>query len=513
MYDCRVLRGYRSFCLGSVFLVAGGICRPCRALDADTLPLDNPIAVIRALLPAVRAIELPAAGRGIAIVKTENFDRTVDGKEVMVHFAFNGDRSREDYFEYDGKYRGPRLRAVARSGKTCIRVGSEVYITDPQGYGSHEIGQDFRPETFLRVFRTASLAGWLEYQLDHQFDYPTANTERSVRLDDKGVLHVSVRTQGTPRTRDDRAEVERTVKISFDTRKGYRPVYYERRSMRANGSEFTRQAKLQWARFGSVWYVLAFEANATTDRPRRVTGTIKEFRPDVSLSDAAFTLDGLDILEGTTVRDDTLGKEYLYESPENFPADPEIPDKEADIVRRIRERQSATADAGEEDGDKEAANVFYLRVYQTGRLIGPLSLTHGTLLPPLDKETYIVVNPTKSELEIRQRLLDSFGYESAYSDCEAGEVIGLIEKMMKHRLGEDAPDVRIEDIDALISMRVGADESAYEALFRIAAKVNARVFIEDGTVILSRKGVTELTNSEVTTSDTDTATRRGLPSR
>jgi hypothetical protein len=46
----------------------------------------------------------------------------------------------------------------------------------------------------------------------------------------------------------------------------------------------------------------------------------------------------------------------------------------------------------------------------------------------------------------------------------------------------------------LSTMDIGDKEPAYDALFNIATKAKARIFIEDGAVVLSRKKLTELVN-------------------
>lgn len=136
--------------------------------------------------------------------------------------------------------------------------------------------------------------------------------------------------------------------------------------------------------------------------------------------------------------------------------------------------------------------AFYLRACDTGRLIGPIELTTGYRLPPLDGNAYIVAKPAKSELEIRKNLLDSVGYESHYIDCIAEDVIKEMNLSFKHRMGDKAPPVRAEGVEDLITMDIGDKESAYDVLCKIAAKTNAHIFIEDGTVVLSRKKYPEL---------------------
>jgi hypothetical protein len=145
-------------------------------------------------------------------------------------------------------------------------------------------------------------------------------------------------------------------------------------------------------------------------------------------------------------------------------------------------------------------NTFYLRACQTGRLIGPVPLKPGHLLPRLDEQEYIVADPTESELEVRRCLLETTGYESQYIDCELGEVVETINKMLKHRLGDKAPPVRIESVDAwqppLITMDI-TEEPGYDVLCNIAAKAQVRVFVEQGEIILSRKEFREMSGKSL----------------
>jgi len=136
--------------------------------------------------------------------------------------------------------------------------------------------------------------------------------------------------------------------------------------------------------------------------------------------------------------------------------------------------------------------AFYLRACDSGRLIGPIESTPGYRLPPLDGNAYIVAKPEKSELEIRKCLSESIGYRSAYFDCIVENVVNEMNLSLKHRMGEEAPPVRAEGVDGLITMDIGDEESAYDILCRIAAKAKVRIFIEDGTVVLSRKKYSEL---------------------
>lgn len=142
-------------------------------------------------------------------------------------------------------------------------------------------------------------------------------------------------------------------------------------------------------------------------------------------------------------------------------------------------------------------DTFYLRACETGRLIGPIRLTPGHPLPPLDEQAYIVAGPAKSELEVRKRLLESRGYRSTYFDCTVEEVVETIHLMLQHRLGDKAPPVRVEGVDALVAMDISGEESAYDVLCDIAAMAKAHIFIEDGAVVLSPKPLREMATKHI----------------
>lgn len=138
---------------------------------------------------------------------------------------------------------------------------------------------------------------------------------------------------------------------------------------------------------------------------------------------------------------------------------------------------------------------FYLRCCRTGRLIGPVPVKPGHLLPPLDEQKYIIADPTESELEVRKCLLENLLYESHYIDCALAEVVETINQMLKHRLSDKAPPVRIESVDTtqppFITMDIN-EEPAYDALCNIAAQAQVRIFVEQGVIVLSRREFGEM---------------------
>ena len=141
------------------------------------------------------------------------------------------------------------------------------------------------------------------------------------------------------------------------------------------------------------------------------------------------------------------------------------------------------------------SDTFYLRSCRTGKLIGPVVLKPGHLLPSLDEQKYIVADPTDSELEVRKCLLETLLYESHYIDCTLAEVVETINQMLKHRLSDKAPPVRIESVDTtqppFITMDIN-EEPAYDALCNISAQAQVRIFVEQGVVVLSRREFGEM---------------------
>jgi hypothetical protein len=156
-------------------------------------------------------------------------------------------------------------------------------------------------------------------------------------------------------------------------------------------------------------------------------------------------------------------------------------------------------------------DTLYLRCCDTGRLVGPIYLTPGHTLAISDKGNYIVTRPAEFELVTRKLLLETKLYESHHFDNEVEDMIQMIRQMLRNRIGDKTPVFRVDDVHALITMDIHPEEPAYEVLFRIAAKAQTRVFIEDDAVILSRKKLTELANPDVTTSDM--VARHERPSR
>jgi hypothetical protein len=443
---------------------------------------------MRKVLSALKGAQLAVAGRGTAIMATENYRKDIDGKELVVDFVFKGQTSRTDIFESRGGDRGTRLFARVVSDRHVIRLDpGSAHISRPQGRGDRDLGLDFHPEVFTH-FEGIALTKWLEGFLEHPPDYTSA------KVDDEGILHIIARAPVViPKTRE---QYNNEMRFSFDTQKGLLPVLCSTRYIHAEPNKgWSAEIEYEWAKYDSTWYIRRAEYSVRPSNKDHRVITVKNFTPHVE--EKEFTLDGMGLVDGTRVFDKIAGVNYRYEAPIRFIEEPETAQKEADFIRKIREEQSSLT--GQTDvGAAQLAgrNGLYLRDYQTGRLIGPISLTPGYLLPVLDGKEYIVAGPAQSELDLRKRLLESKGYESHYIDIPPDEVVETINMMLKHRLGDKAPLVRVEAAAEtklpLITMDISGDEPAYNVLCNIAARAKLRIFVEDGAVILGQKPLKEL---------------------
>jgi hypothetical protein len=209
-------------------------------------------------------------------------------------------------------------------------VGNSAWIELPNRY-EHAVGRDFHPATLFN-FLDASLEETLKNQLTHP------NFKKSVEIDQEGILRLfSSAHAGVRRGKDYNEEIQ----LGFDTRKGLRPVCYERIFRCSDGSWSARKVSFQWAWFDSAWYVSAFEYSELPANFRHVVGTVESFSPNAKVSDDEFTLEGLGVPDGALVVDDIAGVTYRYGTPDSRIEDLDKSLEKADFVEKIREQQPA----------------------------------------------------------------------------------------------------------------------------------------------------------------------------
>jgi hypothetical protein len=298
------------FSIGLV--VAFLVCRLSYAQVEDALALDDPMAVVRTVLSAVKSIESPVSGRGTAIMTMEKCVPNLDGKELIVDFAFKEQKSRTDIFESSGGSKGPRLQARVKSDKYDFnyysythegRGSASIYRTK----GHRAMGQDFdfHPEVFKRL-KGYSLIHCLETFLKAE----ESEIDVSARLDGEGILHIVGRGHIVTPSR----EYDHEIQLSFDTQKELVPVLGRNTLIYPEKTTHTIY-KFQWAKFNSLWYVSRAEhsIHVGDDQPRKhITVTVKNFSPNVNVSDKEFTLNGLGIPDGVLVTDRVAGVTYRY---------------------------------------------------------------------------------------------------------------------------------------------------------------------------------------------------------
>lgn len=326
-----------------ILFIACLVCHPSFAQTKEAIPLVDPNAVLLMLTSAVNVIEQPFTGRGTATMKIENYLKSLNGKELTVNFVFKDRKSRVDVFESDGSGNLSRLYATAKSDKVSIRVNDYGAFLQRPELHNREVGRDFHPEVFFEVLGYP-LKEWLMRELDR----PRAYKDRTFELDNKGILHLFVRTHiVTPQGKE--YDVEK--KMSFDTQKGFRPVFYERKFKYPDGSWNGKIVRLQWARFDSTWYVSAFEYNDLPSNHGHTVGKVENFKHNVEVSDEEFTLDGMDVPDGLLVDDGIRGVSYYYGTRMGANEDLEHGLEKADFVQKIQSKKTTLA------SDKVDANA------------------------------------------------------------------------------------------------------------------------------------------------------------
>jgi hypothetical protein len=294
------------------------------ASAGGTFVVDDPNAVLRTAIAALKGIEQPATGRGRARMTIRNGMTQYVDKEVVVDFVFKNQSSRTDVLVPDASGALTRFYSDAVSDKASIRVDSGGATVQRANVHERSVGYDFSPGIFLNV-TDCPITKYLEFGL-HDPD-----ALRSLELDDRGILHymtsAAERTPaGKPRTVD---------KIWFDTQKGFLPVYYEAIYNDPDGTWGARTIRMEWAQYNGIWYVSRVERDSPPGHKIGCTFVVESFTPNVDVNDQEFTLDGFALAEGTRIDDTIAGISYPYGFAVQSPAELEKALRESEFVKKI----------------------------------------------------------------------------------------------------------------------------------------------------------------------------------
>jgi len=293
-----------------VLVVVCLLCSTYYAQEQKESSVDHAKNIIRTVvIPALEALEtqLPITGRGTATMETENYFKWLDGKELTIDFVFKDKNSRWDIFEWIGKSDSSRLWAGISSEKYNITFLLDDSVTINPSKGHNASQNDFHPATFLRFndyFLTRLLQGTLNYDFASDPEHYA-----SAKLDDNGILHI---VSGGPIKNSRVLSSEK--QMSFDTKRGLLPVLLKGTTKEKERTDSTI-VRLEWAQYGSAWYVSRVEYGIEPGNRDHRVFKIKNFNPNVDVSDKEFTLDGFDIPDGMMVFDRLAGVIYRYGIP------------------------------------------------------------------------------------------------------------------------------------------------------------------------------------------------------
>lgn len=277
----------------------------CLAQVPNSLPLDDPNTVVRAVIAALEGLEFPSSGRGTAIWKHKGRFRNHEGKDLTVEFAFKGQSSLMDVLEpaNSAKRMSTRLYANIMSDKSYIAVNPENAQIDQADPFRRRVTQDFHPDAIMKFHHT-SLSDITAVFLEPGFNL-------SVSLDAEGILHLRGQKNLDRPGPGTESQDYQKAEFAFDTRAGLLPVFLT--SIRKSPNRESQVThRFRWVMYGSVPYVTSIICHGKGEREIYDEFIITSFKPNVQISDEEFTLDGLGIPDGLPVYDKLAGVEYRY---------------------------------------------------------------------------------------------------------------------------------------------------------------------------------------------------------
>ena len=277
------------------------------------LPLNDPNAVLKIVLSAMKNYNLPQSGRGTAtmtMIKPEFNKELFDGKESIANFEFKGKLSRTDILDASVDAKEIRLQTSIVTDKQILSFTPTYKSARIDNVQDHDrIGLDFHPNVFMD-FLSGSLAKLLNGLMKHPPAY--ASTE----VDANGILHYIAGAH----LEQDGEGFDQEIKLSFDTHKELLPVscFMENKYADPN-KNWGSESIFEWAQFDSVWYPKQAESFVQPGKRKHVVFKVQYFVPNAEISDDEFTLQGIGIHDGIMLTDSILHKVYIYGSDMNLP--------------------------------------------------------------------------------------------------------------------------------------------------------------------------------------------------
>lgn len=322
----------------SVLLSAGLLAGTARASGADEPA--NARELLVPIIEALETVEYPRSGRGSARVDVQDSN----GHHThRAEFRFKDEPlSRTDWFAA-GEGEGTRQFAWSMGREVYVGCNPQTALVQrkPTSQFNHRFGYDFHPATFLGI-NGISFAECLRRCTRNA-------TSMSVGLNSNGLLKIEVEYQDIQGKEDD--DVLRKI-LLLDPAKGYRPVFYQSTwsYLAPDKLSWGEQYRVAWQQYGGSWYVMAADYEALKvgsyvkgEEPQiiwpstqSVRFRVTDFVPDAEVQDSEFTLEGLNLPDGTLVYDSVAGISYRYGAPPVTAADLEAALHKAHFPKRIQ---------------------------------------------------------------------------------------------------------------------------------------------------------------------------------